>query len=688
MDVRVLGAVEVRIDGRARPIRGMACRAALAMLALHERGTSVDEFVDGLWLEDFPRDPEAALQVTISRLRRSLGARDLIVRRGRAYVLEIDREAVDLHRADVALREGRRAADAGDLPTAVRRLGDGLAEWRGQPLLEFADLPFASVASSRIHLLHLDLSEARNAALLASGRPAVLIDDTEEILAGDPWREDLTAQLMLALYRCGRPLDALAAYARLASALRRDFQVEPSPDLRNLRERISRRDPDLQPDKAGTVPEKVSAALPHWFAEAIDVDAETDPRVRSRLLVALGEVQHHAGQPEWRETLVQAADLATRIGDVDALARAALAGDVGWNLQPGHTHSRRLELLESALGAADELDDATRARLLAARATERTFDAAIEERVRDSDEAIQAARRSGQAGTLLAVLTHRFNAVWSPDTLDDRERHLAEAAALADAQKQPIARALTCGWQMAAAMERGQLREADAHLARFGALAESLDLPFLRWGCVLHGAWRAVVDGELDQAEALSLEARAVGLRAERPEAAVVATMQRLGIRWAQGRLGEEVGTVVELTAAMPGFVVLRAVHALALTEAGELGAARGIVSASCRDSDLDVLPRNQVYLAALVHWAEAVHALGDESRARAVSSRLAPYAAQFVFTGGSVYGPVAQTLGLLASSVGDTVGATRHFTDALAMSSAMPAPFFIERSRTFSVSA
>src|SRR5260370_36701862 len=58
---------------------------------------------------------------------------------------------------------------------------------------------------------------------------------------------------MLALYRCGRQGDAMAAYRNARSALVEELGVEPGLGLQNLHQRILAADPDLLSDGASTV---------------------------------------------------------------------------------------------------------------------------------------------------------------------------------------------------------------------------------------------------------------------------------------------------------------------------------------------------------------------------------------------------------------------------------------------------
>lgn len=74
--------------------------------------------------------------------------------------------------------------------------------------------------------------------------------------------EQIYAQLMLALYRCGRQADALTAYQRLRRALGEELGISPSNSLRELEVAILRQDPALDPPQAATVVRPAPALTP------------------------------------------------------------------------------------------------------------------------------------------------------------------------------------------------------------------------------------------------------------------------------------------------------------------------------------------------------------------------------------------------------------------------------------------
>ena len=113
MEFAILGALEVRQDGRVVELRAAKQRALLAVFLLHPGETmTTDRLVDALWGERPPPTARRALQVYVSQLRRRLG-RELLVTRPLGYVLELEPGALDLQVFEELLAEGRCLLDGG-----------------------------------------------------------------------------------------------------------------------------------------------------------------------------------------------------------------------------------------------------------------------------------------------------------------------------------------------------------------------------------------------------------------------------------------------------------------------------------------------------------------------------------------------------------------------------------------------
>lgn len=682
VEVCVLGPVGTRVAGVARVVPGRAVPAILAMLALAE-GDEVrsDALIEGLWGRSVPAEPSAALHVTISRLRRSLGEhRDVIESRPSAYRLDTDRVVVDLSTVRDGQRRGLGLLERREYAAAAAELSAALGQWRGPPLIDLVDLPFVAEVQSELHRLRLDIVEARNDALLESGRTAEVIVDTDGFLETDPWRERLVGQLMLALYRCGRHADALATYSRHVSALRRDFGAEPGPNLQTLHVAILRHDDELQ--LGASPPVRTSGrSLPEWFRAALRPEDEPDDRLRYRLLLALGEAQHHAGEHGWRETLREAGVLARDLGDRESIARVACAGAMGWDTTAGRGDSGRLELIDAALDPPHGLSPAWQARLLAAKAVEFGFSADLDERRTISDHALRLAHESGEPGIVLSVLSQRFSAVWAPETRESRRDEARDAVRLATHDGRSSARAVASGFRMAVGIEDGDIDVVDRELGRLRSLAIESQESALLWGCAVHEGWRAVVAGQMELAEDRCDDALAIGTRDGRPEAGVVARMQRISIRWASADLGTQVEALELLSESLPTLGMVDALLALARHMSADDQGARCGLRAAARDH-FDDVHRDQAWLVTMVLWAELAAHLDDRAAAVDLTRHLHPFADHVAFNGTGVFGPVSHALGILASTNGDADEAQHQFDDALARARRMRSPLFAERTR------
>ena len=117
--------------------------------------------------------------------------------------------------------------------------------WQGPALADVPDAPFARAEAARLDELRLGAIEDRIDADLALGRHSALVAELELQVLRHPMRERLRAQLMLALYRCGRQADALQAYRAGRRVLHDELGLEPGSRLRELEQAVLRHDPDL-----------------------------------------------------------------------------------------------------------------------------------------------------------------------------------------------------------------------------------------------------------------------------------------------------------------------------------------------------------------------------------------------------------------------------------------------------------
>ncbi|GAA4206574.1 hypothetical protein GCM10022252_68900 [Streptosporangium oxazolinicum] len=243
----ILGPTRVRLDGgRAVTVGGQGMRALLVMLLLDAgRVVTVERLIGGLYGDDPPANAANALQSQVSRLRRALGAQEVIEFHPAGYRLVAGADAVDAHRFEGLAAEGRRALASGEHDRAVELLGEALSLWRGPALADVGESPFAQAPSARLERLRLDCVEDRVQAELELGRHRELVAELQELTAAHPFRERLYGQLMRALYGSGRQAEALEVYEGARRVLGDEFGVDPSAELAAVHLAVLRADPAL-----------------------------------------------------------------------------------------------------------------------------------------------------------------------------------------------------------------------------------------------------------------------------------------------------------------------------------------------------------------------------------------------------------------------------------------------------------
>lgn len=224
--VEVLGPVRVRDPhGRECTPDGGLQRRLLALLVLHRgREVSVDELVEALWPMQPPRDPVAALQNHVFRLRRGLPA-ELVESTANGYRLQPDGIEVDADRLAAALR------DRDDDPSWPERVDAILDGWQGAAYPELADVDDGRIEAMRLEELRTRAVEARAEHRLQAGDTAGLVAELSALAEREPLRERPRELLMASLAATGRTVEALRVYDDFRRQLADELGIEPSPAL-------------------------------------------------------------------------------------------------------------------------------------------------------------------------------------------------------------------------------------------------------------------------------------------------------------------------------------------------------------------------------------------------------------------------------------------------------------------------
>ncbi len=420
-----------------------------------------------------------------------------------------------------------------------------------------------------------------------------------------------------------------------------------------------------------------------WFRTGLDMVDAAEESERCELTIGLGEAQRQAGEPEYRRTLLDAAATARRLGDADALARAALANSRGFESASGNVDAERVATLRAALGC-DETGGSRRARLLAQLQLELTFVETLPERRRLSNDAVALAV---DEATLAHVLWARHAVLWTPDLLADHivNAHRLEAVAqrLGDLTITFWAacdRVLTSVWS-------ADLRGVDAGLATMQDVSDRVGQPILHWICLWYGAWRAYLAGELGKTEALVRQAAEVGVQSGQPDAAAFAIDQMLPVQRDRGELAAALPTLEYIVVEQPGLPVFGAWLALALAEVGRVDEARATLSTAAVSRFADV-PWNILWLPTICLYAETAAITRAEPEARLLHELLSPYRDQVVFNSSSILGTVSRYLGGLAATLSDWTASEAHYKRALILDERLASPTLAARTRAGWVAA
>lgn len=288
VEFRLLGSLEVRHDGENVMLGGQRQRTVLAALLMRPNSVaSVSYLAQAVW-EKPPVAPESNLRTYVAGLRRVLGGDRLVTRPG-GYLVSIQPGELDLDDFRRFADDGDKAWQEGDFTSAVEHFERALCLWRGQPLSGLLPGPVLRADIARLEDQRLTIAERYAHALIELGKPDTAVGDLRALIVEYPLREELWAQLMLALHRAGRQAEALDAFASARQHLIDELGIEPGARLRRVQQEI------LAGEQADEPDEEISAwrQLPMDIAEFIGRHAElrtlhamAEPSSRTALAIA------------------------------------------------------------------------------------------------------------------------------------------------------------------------------------------------------------------------------------------------------------------------------------------------------------------------------------------------------------------------------------------------------------------
>jgi hypothetical protein len=401
------------------------------------------------------------------------------------------------------------------------------------------------------------------------------------------------------------------------------------------------------------------------FADALDLLGPVDDADRCRALIGLGEAQQLTGNPDYRQTLLQAARIASALGDADLAAAAALANTRGFMSLIGELDDERVDAIERAVELDDRSDLRRTAQLLALQSQELLYEHDRARRQALASEAIALAHEIGDPRVRARVLQHAFHGLWGPDKVavraDLAQDLLASAQAAEDRALEFWAHLLL----FHVCFETGDFVRAKNVRDRLQELAAVLALPTASWVAQLAVTGWAVFEGDLVAGEHLGRQALELGTLAGQPDALQVFGELRAFVRTYQGRGDAQ---LIELsrqaTDMYPRMAVWPASTAQYEAHFGNREVARSLLEEAVA-SGLEGVGWDTLRLVALSFYADAASRLQAPEAAALVHELMAPWQDQFIWGGALGYGHVRLWLGVAAATMGHDDEADEQFAFA-----------------------
>jgi DNA-binding CsgD family transcriptional regulator/tetratricopeptide (TPR) repeat protein len=413
------------------------------------------------------------------------------------------------------------------------------------------------------------------------------------------------------------------------------------------------------------------------FASALELGVR-DPRRRAETQLELGAARFRAGRSDGAmEAFQTAARIGRDLGDAELLATAAVGfEDTCW--RPGITDQGAVGLLEEASQALGTADSTLRVMVLAGLLRAHAFVGNYPASEAAQVQAIDMARRLGDATGLAKVLMRSYWTRAEGGRMEETLEMMAEARDLARGTGDTALQAEAMGWRVAGLISIGALAEAQRELVDSHAFSVRTRQPFMLHIAEHFASTIALCAGELAEAEAAARRSHEWSrLMTGRPPSGTYG-IQMFGIRREQGRLAELAAATRILAGSEHSSGGWRPGLAALLVELGmEDEASREL--ARVRREGLESL-RSTLWLASLTYLADACGVVGDAELAELVYHELAPLAGGNVVIGQGVacYGAADRYLGLLAATLHEHERAIQHFERALEFNREMGATTWV----------
>jgi hypothetical protein len=406
---------------------------------------------------------------------------------------------------------------------------------------------------------------------------------------------------------------------------------------------------------------------------------DTTGRQRAELLLAQADACNFTGGTAATKAAAKDAAAESRaVGWAEGLARAAVA--YGRWVELGVVDDVLADMCADALDALPPDDLKWRARVLTTLANYEFNGLSRGVEVAPmAEECVALARQAGDDESLAWALYLHASTLASTGAIEERLELAEELVQLS--QDRDDSRAKLDGLVMRGGtrLELGDIAGFRADAAELERVAARLQWWAPRWWAGNFRITEAVIEGHLDQAEAMAEEQYRRG--AEDANALNAYAAQLFAIRRELGRVADLVPLMAASVAADPSLVAFRAALTLSGVDLDDLDDAAAHLDALAIDG-FAALPRDVSLTSCLAMLSEAAAMLGATQHAGRLAELFAPHRGHMVVGGVGVvcFGAVDRYLGMLAACEGRPDVACSYYAEAARLEEAMGSPTMLAR--------
>jgi DNA-binding SARP family transcriptional activator/predicted ATPase len=263
--IKLMGPVEIEVDGRPLKVDTRKAVALIAYLAVTGRPADREHLVDLLWPHYEEERGRATLRRTLSALKSGLGEGWIEIDRSRVALVPA---GVDLDVVRLATPPSHEHPRGESCPDCLAALREAVSVYRGDFMQGFAlrDSPgFEEWQLEQSERIRRELGNAFDRlidACVALGRDEEALANAEQRLALDPLNEPTYRVLMRVHANRGKRGAVVDAYRSLVATLQRELGVEPLDETTELYRTLSR---GAAPSVANARPAPTEAVAPLPF---------------------------------------------------------------------------------------------------------------------------------------------------------------------------------------------------------------------------------------------------------------------------------------------------------------------------------------------------------------------------------------------------------------------------------------